>query len=198
MPMKSLLPIVAMIGLLASDVLGQADQVKRRAKEVVNQSNVRQGIAPAAPPQAPANSGAARTGAATPGTVPQNVARIQADIAGIKPGAAVTAEQKQQLIKNIAVACRGTKPTLGTVTAFVTDLTGALTDKTLDAPQQARLAQNIEAVLNSSSLPVTQFDALIADVQAILQISGAKRNQAAAAAGKLKAVGLEVRRVAVH
>ena len=196
--MKTLLTTVAVLGLLTSHVLGQADQVKRRAKELVNQNNVRQGIAPPAQTQPPAIPTAATPTPANPAAVQQSIAKIQADIAGIKPGAPVTAEQRQQLIKDIAVACRGTKPSLGTVTAFVNDLTGALGDKTLDAPKQLRLAQNIETVLNSGTLPATRFDASIADVQAILQVSGAKRNLAASAAGKLKTVGLEVRRGAAR
>lgn len=196
--MKTLLTAVAALGLLTSHLLGQADQVKRRAKEVVNQSNVRQGIPAPAAPQPLATPTTAKPAAANPAAVQQSIARIQADIAGIKPGAPVTAGQKQQLIKDIAVACRGAKPSLGTVTAFVNDLAEALADKTLDAAKQSRLAQDVETVLNSGNLPATQFDAIIADVQAILQVSGAKRNLAASAAGKLKTVGLEVRRGAAR
>lgn len=196
--MKTLLTVVASLGLLAGHALGQgaqADQIKRRAKELSNQNNVRQGVPPPAPPRANPAPTASKPAATNPAATPQQgVAKIQADIAGLKPGSPATAEQKQQFIKDIAVACRGAKPSLPAVTSFVSELTTALSDKTLDAAQQSRLAQDIEAVLNSAAMPSSQFDAIIADVQAILQVGGAKRNLAASAANNLKAVGLEVRK----
>jgi len=57
-----------------------------------------------------------------------------------------------------------------------------------------RLAQDIDAALNSAAMPSSQFDAIIADVQAILQIGGTKRQLATSAANKLEAAGTEVRR----
>jgi len=188
--MKTLLASVAALSLLTHPAFGQgaqADQIKRRAKELSNQNNVRQGVTP--PP----------TAANSPGTKPaatpqQSVAKLQGDIAAIKSGSPATAEQKQQFTKDIAAACRGTKPSLPSVTTFVNELTSALGDKPLEPAQQARLAQDIEAVLNGGAMPSSQFDAVIADVQAILQVGGAKRNLAVSAANSLKAVGLEVRR----
>jgi hypothetical protein len=202
----SLLLTLALAGLGGS-ALGQgaqADQIKRRAKELSNQNNVRQGVPPPSQPPAspaakPATSPAptaARPAAATPAaTQQQSVARLTADFAAIKPGTAVSPEQKQQLLKNMALAVRGsTKPFLPTVTKFVNSLADALAEKSLGNAEQGRLAQNVEAVLNSERLPAAQFDAIIADVQAILQVSGAKRNLAVSAAHDLKAVGAEIRK----
>ena len=196
--MRTLLVAMAVLGLLVSQALGQgaqADQIKRRAKELSNQNNVRQGVAP--PTQRPASQQptAPKSSATNPAASSRlGSAKIQADIAGLKPGSLATPEQKQQLIKDLAVACRGAKPSLPAVTTFVNELTAALADKTLDSARQARLAQNIEAVLNSASMPSAQFDAIIADVQAILQTGSPNRNLAASVAGKLKAVGLEARK----
>lgn len=195
--MKTLLPTAAALCLLTQLAPGQgaqADQIKRRAKEQVNQSNVRQGVAPPSQPQPPPPAAAQSPGAKPTTTPQQSVTKLQADIAAIKSGSPATAEQKQQFIKDIAAACRGTKPSLPSVTAFVNELTSALGDKPLDSTQQSRLAQNIEGVLNSGAMPSSQFDAVITDVQAILQVSGAKRNLAISTANKLKTVGLEVRR----
>ncbi len=192
--MKAILAATIVLGLLGGHAFGQADQVKRRAKELVNQNNVRQGNLQQGQPAPPAAPNASQPATATPTTTQQSIARIQADLAGFKPGTAVTAQQKQQLTKDIAVACRGTKPMLPSVTSFVNDLAAALTDKPLDAANQARLARDIESVLNSASLSTTQFDAIIADVQAILQVGGAKRSLAVAAANRLKTIGSEVRR----
>ena len=52
------------------------------------------------------------------------------------------------------------------------------------------------AVLNSAAMPVIQFDAVIADVQAILQVGDVKRAVALVIANDLRAVGQEVRRAA--
>jgi len=199
--MKLFITTASVIALCALPAFGQgaqADQIKRRAKELSNQNNVRQGVTP--PSQAaakPATPAAANTPAPVVVTAQQAVARIQADIAAVKLGTPATSEQKTQFLKDIGVASRGAiKPSLPTVTKFVNELTAALAEKALGASEQARLAQDIEAVLNSVAMPLTQFDAVIADVQAILQVGDVKRTVAAAIANDLRTVGQEVRRTA--
>lgn len=170
--------------------------IKNRAKETVNQNNVRQGVPPPTPPAAqPVTPTPANPGAPSPAMAQaQNIARLKTDLAGFKTGGVATAEQKQQFIKDLAVSARSTKPSLPTVTKFVDSLLPGLSEATLTSDQQGRLAQNLEAVLNSKPLPASQFDAIVADVQAILQVGSVKRTKAAAIASNLKAVGAEVRR----
>ena len=175
----------------------QGAQIKQRAKELVNQNNVRQGVPPPAPaaprPAAPATPGTPAT--PNPAVLQaQNIAKIKTDLAALKPGSPVTAVQKQQFIKDLAVSARTTKPSLPTVTKFVDTLTAALGENSLGEEEQVRLAQNLNSVFNSKPLPAAQFDAIIADVQAILQVGGVKRPAAASIAVNLKAVGAEVRR----
>jgi hypothetical protein len=200
--MKILLATVAVSGLLASHVFGQgaqADQIERRAKELVNQNNVRQGIRSPAPPPVRRAPGVANPGAAIPASTPeQSIAKLRTDLAALKPGSPATPEQKRQLIKDIAVACRGPKPSLPAVSTFVNALTGASVDRTLEPAQVSRLAQDIDAVANSAGMPSSRLDAIIADVQAILQVEGANRNHAVSAANHLKTVGLEVQRSTVR
>jgi hypothetical protein len=192
--------IVLGLGLFAPAAFGQgaqAVQVKNRAKEVVNQNNVRQGVPPPSQntPPAAAPAGPAPSTTASPAVLKsQNIAKIKSDLAGFKTGSSATAEQKQQFIKDLAVSARSTKPSLPTVTKFVEALTAALSEAVLASDQLGRLAQNIEAALNSKPLPASQFDAIIADVQAILQVGGVKRSAAASLAADLKKVGAEVRR----
>jgi hypothetical protein len=175
----------------------QGAQIKQRAKELVNQNNVRQGVPPpAAPAPRPASTATPGTAAAPNPAVlqAQNISKIESDLAALKPGSLATVEQKQQFIKDLAVAARTTKPSLPTVTKFVDTLTAALGENSLGEPEQKRLAQNLNAVFNSKPLPAAQFDAIIADVQAILQVGGVKQPAAANIAANLKAVGVEVRR----
>lgn len=193
------LPIILAAGLVAAQAFGQgaqADQIKRRAKEVVNENNVRQGVPPPSqnpqrPPVPPPPANPARPAPVSPD---QSIAKLKTDLAGFKTGATATAAQKQQFTVNLAVAARTAKPTLGTVKKFVDALTAGLSEATLTGEQQARLAQNLEAVMNSKPLPASQFDAIIADVQAILQVGGVKRATAVSVASDLKSVGAEIRR----
>jgi hypothetical protein len=188
--------LIVAVALLPTPAFGQGAQgaqIKQRAKELVNQNNVRQGIPPPAAPPTPATPGSPTAPNAAVVQV-QNIAKIKADLAAFKPGPPVTLEQKQQLIKDLAIAARSTKPSLPSVTKFVDTLAAALGENILGEPEQERLAQNLNSVFNSKPLPGSQFDKLIADVQAILQVGGVKRPVAASIAGDLKTVGVEVRR----
>lgn len=196
--MKTFLTL-ALLGALLTDQSfaqggAQADMVKRRAKETVNQNNVRQGVPPPAQlaprPAPPAQPGV------TPPVVTQaaSLAKLTADIAGFKPNAVATAEQKQQFTIDMAQSARGRKPSLGTVKQFVDSLSVALATATLTPEHHARLAQDIEGVFNAKSFSALQFDKTIEDVQAILEVGAVKRTTAISVAADLKAVGAEIRR----
>lgn len=204
--MKLLVALPLAVVVLSHDASGQgaqADQIKRRAKELSNQNNVRQGVPPPSQPAAKGSPTPAPTAPAMAKPTPtapattqqQNVARLTADLAALKPGMAATPGQKQKLIKDMASAVRGAhKPSLPAVTKFTNGLAEALVEKGLGAAEQSRLAQDLEAVLNSERMPASQFGAIIEDVQAILQAAGAKRQLAVTVANDLKAVGTEVRK----
>jgi hypothetical protein len=202
--MKWLGALVLSVGLMSHQSWGQgaqADQIKRRAKELSNQNNVRQGAPPPAQPAKQPVAPQGKTATAKPITASpaslqqQNISKLTGHFAAIKPGVAVTPEQKQQLIKDMIGAARGpAKPSVAAVTKYVNDLAEALGEKSLGSADQNRLAQNVEAVLNGERLPSAQFDAIIEDVQAILQVGGTKRNLAITIANDLKAVGSELRK----
>ena len=190
--MKSLLATSLLLGLLAPAAFAQYGQAIKRAKETANQNNVRQGVpAPAQNQPRPAAPGPARPGGSN---VVTSVTKIQMDLAGFKTGPSATAEQKQKFTLNLISAARGPKPAATTVNKFVASLTTALPSATLTTAQHARLAQNIEAVLNGKAFPATQFDKIIDDVQAILEVGTVKRATAISVAADLKAIGTEVRR----
>ena len=192
--MKTILTIALLGVLLTEQSFGQGAQAIRRAKETVNQNNVRQGVPPPAQiaprPAPPAQPGA------TPPAVTQAaiVAKLTTDIAGFKANAVATVEQKQQFTIDLAQSARGRKPSLGTVKQFVESLSAALATATLTPEHQARLAQDIEGVFNAKSFSSLQFDKTIEDTQAILEVGTVKRTTAISVAADLKAVGAEVRR----
>jgi hypothetical protein len=197
--MKILLSAVLSVAVCAHDAFGQGAQgaqIKQRAKEAVNQNNVRQGVPPPSPPPVtPAAPAPGNPAVANPAALQgASISKIKAGLVGFKTGTTATAEQKQRLISTLATAARGARPSLANVKKFVDSLAGGLTEATLMPEQQARLAQNLDAVFNSKPLPASQFDAIIADTQAILQVGGVKRPVAAGIAGELKSVGAEVRR----
>ena len=195
--MKNILTLALLGTLLTDQSFGQgaqADMVKRRAKETVNQNNVRQGVPP--PPQAaPRPAPHAQPGATAPVvTQAASIAKLTADIASFKPNVVATAEQKQQFTIDLAQSARGRKPSLGTVKQFVDSLSAALATATLTPEHQARLAQDIEGVFNAKNFSALQFDKTIEDTQAILEVGAVKRTTAISVAADLKAVGAEIRR----
>ena len=93
--MKLFLTGLFSVLLFADAVFGQSSEViiKQRAKELSNQNNVRQGVAP--PTQQKPAPGAP---AATPVTQPQNPAltKLQTDLAAIQAGSIPTACAKNK------------------------------------------------------------------------------------------------------
>ena len=67
-------------------------------------------------------------------------------------------------------------------------------DFRLTDEQRARLAGDIDAVMNSRGLSTSAFDKTLEDTQAILQVGSVPRTTAISVAADLKAVGAEVRR----
>src|SRR5258707_1434506 len=102
--MKATLSLLAATTLLVTNLLADpADLVKQRAKELINQNNVRQNVAPPSQtPQSPAT--------ATPPAQPQSLIRLEADLAAIKADSIVTPQQKQKLTADIIAAAQTTKP----------------------------------------------------------------------------------------
>jgi hypothetical protein len=197
------LPILLFLVLgCALQCSAQLDQAKRRAKDVVNQNNVRQGVPP--PSQRPAKTAApvAATRAAVISTnvsspaalQSRNIGNIQKALAAIKTGTPATDAQKQQIVTALTSAVRGTKPAQATLKTFADALAPALTEAAPSTEHLSRLAQNIEAALNAKPFASAQYDAVVTDVQATLEVAGAKTKAAESAAKSLKAVGDETRK----
>lgn len=191
--MKTTIAVALLLASIAPVAFGQYGQAIKRAKQVSNENNVRQGVPspaqnqPATPPAAPAAPNNTVTQA-------QTLTALQGDLAGFKTGTLVSDAQKQQFTITLAKAARGNKPSLGSVKKFVDSLSSALSGASLTDEQRQRLAANIDAVLNSRGILATQFDKIIADIEAILRVGSVKGLTATSIAADLKAIGTEVRR----
>lgn len=197
--MKKLIFLGLVIAASAATAAAQGAQgvlVKQRAKEVVNQSNVRQGVATPAQPTRPAQP-AARPAVANPKQ--QNVALLQADLAGIAAKADVSAALKQRFSNNLlAASLSGNKPSGATVAAFVDSLAGVLAGGSLEASERTRLAQDLNAVFDCSDTPADSVKKILDDVQAILQVSGVRRQDALGVVDSLKSVASEIQKAPIR
>src|SRR5436190_14147247 len=102
--MKTSLAIfVAVVCSLACVLAGPESIIKERGKELRDQNNVRQGVAP--PTQAPMTSVAPTPPALTPSLV-----RFQTDLGTLNMGTPATAEQKQKLVQELSLSPLGAKP----------------------------------------------------------------------------------------
>lgn len=167
--------------------------VKQRAKETRDQSNVRQGVPSPAQPGTPAAPPAPTPGQVPPNPRAQNIALLQTDLAAMI-GKTAPAEVKQRFARNLLAAAPGKKPASPTVMQFVDGLAPVLTGISLEASERARLAQNLNAVFDAASIAPNRLNAIFSDVQAILQVGGARRQDALAVVGDLRAVAAEIQK----
>jgi hypothetical protein len=196
--MKMVFAQAGALTLLACSALAGPDVIIReRAKELRDQNNVRQGVAPPSQPAQPAKPATA----AAPGTplTPQqaSLVRLQADLASFKADSPVTAAQQQRLANDLLAVAQGpNKPSAQAVSKLANSLAAALAQKPLGGPERSRLLQNLNAALNGASLPQSQMQAIAADIQAIFQANGGSRDRAVAVGNDVKAVGAEVQKTA--
>lgn len=183
--------VFSLSGVVSFGQGAQADLIKRKAKELNNQNNVRQGVPTPAQTQP---QKVVRPTAATNAVVSlQGVAKLKHDLAAFKADTAPTEAQKQQLAVDLAQCARGAKPSPVALKKIADSLAAVLSETSLTAAQQDRLAQNLDGVMNAKLFPARQFDQIIADVQAILEVGSIKRTTAIAISEDLKTVGAELR-----
>jgi len=200
--MKTWLSISCLLGLGVVATFGQgaqADQIKRRARNVADQNNARQGAPPTqpAPPSAtqrPPSSPAASAPVAsqlTPGQ--KRVATIRTDLATL--AATNSADTRKRFSRSLLTAAHGgVKPT-GSATDRVTEqLATALAGAKLTPAQLDRLAQNLDGVMNSGGMPKPQTDAIADDVKALLAKAGGDTTRSASVADELRRVTAEIQK----
>lgn len=156
--------------------------IKQRAKEISNENNVRQGVAPPSQPQPPPQTQTA------PPPPPPSITALHADLAAFKAGTQPTAEQKQKLANDIMAVAQGNKPSAASATKFAESLAAACAEKPLPESSRARLVQEIDAVLNPTKYPKANMDGIFGDVQAIFQSNGLDRKKAAEISEAMKSL----------
>ena len=187
--------LIALGSLLTINAFAAGSEaiIRDRAKELSNQNNVRQGVAPPAPSQ-PA---AAANKAAPPAAAMSPIGRVQLDIAAIKPTSPVTPAQKQQLARDLAGLAQGSKkPSFPTVNKLAEDMATALSQKPVTEGARSRLVQDLNAAMNPANLQPTQMQDIVADVQAVFQSAGVPRKDAVTISDGVKAISAELQKSA--
>ena len=189
--MKTTLSVLAMSGLIVGFAYADpAVIIRERAKELRDQNNVRQGVAPPTQPATPAANANAPAGP----TMAPALLRFNSDINNIHADSPVTPEQKQKLAQEIVGGAQTAKPSLITASKLAADVSAAFAEKPLSATSRARFIQELDAVLNPSKYPMAKLEGILRDIQAIFQENGLARMKAMAIADDVKAVAAEIQK----
>jgi len=191
-------PIFALLGaatLLAGGAFAQSDIIiKKRAQEIRDQNNVRQGVASPSQPRQPSQPAAPATPTAPATLLQQNLAKVRADLAAIQLNSTITPAHKQQLTKDLLACAQGAgKPSSATIAALAESLLAASAQKPLSDASRSRLVSDLAAVLNPANIQPSQMQAIYADIQAIFQNNGMARKDAVKIVDQVKAIGAETR-----
>ena len=185
-----------LIAIITTNAMASAEIVKQRAKEQRDLNNQQQGVVPATP-AAPAPSTPAAPAPPQGISAAQQslLTHVQTDFTAIKPGATVTADQKNHLVDDLALLGKGTvKPSKQALTKLASDLTAAFAEKTLPAKDMTQLVKNINIVANCGFLTAPQAQTFIAEAQTILKNAGVSAPVTQAVGTDLKAIVTEIQR----
>ena len=172
--------------VIGSVMAGPETIVRERAKELSNQNNVRQGVAP--PTQTPQSTPATTPGTAAAPAPPrsQAVTQFEADLGSIKANDAITPAIKQKLAADVLAIAEGTKPAATAAAKLAEDLATAASAKPLDPKYRSRLALELDAILNPAKYPKSNPSGIFSDIQATFQTNGSERKQAVAISDDVK------------
>ena len=187
--MRTSLILTGGLVLLAATALAGPEQIiKERAKELRDQNNVRQGVAP--PTQTPPAPGVVPA----PPTLTPALVKFQTQLTAINAGTPPTPEQKQQLTQQLALSASGAKPSRAALAKLTEDLSAAFAEKPLPATSRARLVQELDAVLNPAKYPQAKLEGIFKDIQAIFQDNGLARTKAVTISDDVKAISEQIQK----
>ena len=189
--------MIGLATLVASSLFADPIIVEQRARELRNQNNVRQGVTSPSQPAQPAQPATTPATSASPTPIQLSIAKLRADLTGLKANSPATAAQKQQIAKDLmAVAQGASKPSPSTAADLANSLAAAFADKPLADKDCGRLLSDLAAVLNPAKIQASQMQAIYADIQAIFQANGMARKDAVKLVDQVKAVGTETQKSA--
>jgi len=204
--MKTLTCTSMLLAIMLLPATGGSEHlIKQRAKDVRDQSNERQGVAPSS-----SVSTAPQPAAATqPGTVSQaprsaapklstQAALIGEALGAVSQSGNVTDQQEQELFQYLTQAAQGeVKPSDGKVKKLARDLAIAVEGAKLNSSQQSKLALQLERALNES-LDTTKMNALAADVFDMLRDMGSGKVDATIVSNDIKSIIADIQRGGKH
>ncbi len=195
--MKAVFIALAVLGLGAGQVFAQAEvAVKQRAKKLSDDNNAQQGVKPppAATPRHDTTATTTQSGSAlTPPPQQQTATMLKADLAAVRAKGQTTPELKQEFVKHLSVAVRGSaQPSSLALDKFADSLLAAIATKDVSSTNDARLVQNVIVTLNSAGLSSRRTQEIADEVQAALMAAGVPSDAASTAASDLKNIGTEV------
>ena len=181
--MKATPALTTAVALLAASAFAQSDVIlKQRARDINAQNNVRQGVTPPSQPSQPSQPGPASASTAPSTVLQQSLAKVRADLAAIKVNVPVTAQQKQQLARDLLASAQGaSKPSQSTIGALAESLAAAFVQKPLSEADRNRLVSDLAAVLNPAKIQPAQ-------------INGVARKDALKIVDQVKALAAETQR----
>ena len=147
----------------------------------------------AAPPAAPAHTGAPMDPALA--ATLQNINDLRADLDALNTvtNAEPAAAQKVSLLNHLSAAASGTKPPAASVQKLADHVMAATTGRKTPAAQQTKLARYLHAAFNGSHLTAAQLTMILDDAQKIMTSAGASADDAGSVVADLKAVAAETK-----
>jgi hypothetical protein len=193
--MKALVSfLVALTVLLAGiEARAQSDMIiKQRAKDLANQNNAQQGVPPPGTPPPPAARAAPPPSPAEQ-EMQQHLDKFQADLAGIKSGVEVSADQKQILQNDLTTLVRGSvRPSEASLEKLTDSLIAALSAPNVIMHERGQLVQGVNAVVNSSMIGPDQARSFVVVSETSLRSSGVDDASVQAVSDNLTAIINEV------
>jgi hypothetical protein len=181
--MKAALGLLALLTSVCAFSQGSDVMIRQRARDLANQNNARQGVAPPAQPARPAP-------APVPQGPPPSLPQLKVDLAAIKAGATVTPELTQKLATDIMNGAQSTKPSQAAANKLAEDLANAFSAKPLASAKLSSLVQQIDALLNPSKFPQARPQGIYDAVQTSFVENGLEQKRATGIVEDLKALGV--------